>query len=340
VTTTYAVGPVQPFPVGPTFGIKVPKGFTVEGFADDKHPFIPPKKPYVFRKDQLRDVLAFLERPRGDGLYIVGPTGAGKSSIMRQTAARLNWPVQEVNCHRRLELTDLIGQFKLVNGSMQFMYGPAAIAIQDGHILILNEVDFNEPGEIAGLNAVLDGAPLVIAENGGEVIRPHTKFRLVVTGNSAGQGDQSGLYQGILQQNVAFLDRFRFMETGYMEDDEETQLLGTLIPDLPEEIRKRMVKVANEVRRLFVGDDKNPGTVSTPISTRGVQRWAYLALDFKSAPNALEYALERTVLLRASPEEREALVRIAKDVFGEMWGVLNEAPKPEADTKTSAAQAA
>jgi cobaltochelatase CobS len=50
-----------------------------------------------------------------------------------------------------------------------------------------------------------------------------------------------------------------------------------------------------------------------------LQRWACLALDFKSAPNALEYALERTVLLRAQPEERTAILRIAKDVFGELW---------------------
>ena len=316
---TYAVGKPQPFPVGATFGVKAPKGLAVEGFVDDKNPFVPPKKPYVFRKDQLRDALAFLERPRGDGLYLVGPTGAGKSSLIRQAAARLNWPVQEVNCHRRLELTDLVGQFKLVNGTMQYMYGPASIAIRDGHILILNEIDFNEPGEIAGLNTVLDGAPLVIPENGGEVIHPHPKFRLVVTGNSAGGGDQTGLYQGVLQQNIAFLDRFRFLEAGYMEPDEEVMLLGSLVPEIPEEIRARMVKVANEVRRLFVGDDENPGTISTPISTRGLQRWVCLALDFKSAPNALEYALERTVLLRAQPEERTAILRIAKDVFGELW---------------------
>lgn len=64
---TYAVGKSQQFPVGVTFGVKAPKGLTVEGFADDKNPFVPPKKPYVFRKDQLRDALAFLERPAATG---------------------------------------------------------------------------------------------------------------------------------------------------------------------------------------------------------------------------------------------------------------------------------
>jgi hypothetical protein len=40
---------------------------------------------------------------------------------------------------------------------------------------------------------------LVIAENGGEVIRPHPRFRVFATGNSAGAGDSSGLYQGGLK---------------------------------------------------------------------------------------------------------------------------------------------
>ena len=54
----------------------------------------------------------------------------------------------------------------------------------------------------------------------GETVRPHGKFRLVATGNSAGGGDRSGLYPGVLRQNLALLDRFRLMEVGYPEPAE------------------------------------------------------------------------------------------------------------------------
>ena len=60
------------FVVAETFAVKAPRGLTVEGFADPIHPQIPVKKPYVFR-EYLRDVLAFLAEPAGDGLLLPAP---------------------------------------------------------------------------------------------------------------------------------------------------------------------------------------------------------------------------------------------------------------------------
>ncbi len=316
------------FQVAKTFDIKASKGVVIEGFADESNPFIPPKEAeYVFRKDHLRDVLAFLSRPRTDGLFLTGPTGAGKTSLIRQVAARLNWPVQEVNCHGRMEFGDLLGHWTMVNGTMEFLYGPLATAMREGHILVLNEIDFAEPQELAGLNTVLDGAPLVIPQKGGEVILPNAKFRLVATGNSRGQGDQTGLHSGVLQQNIAFMDRFRVIEVGYMEAGEEEDLLARVAGAVTEDIRKMMVAVANEIRRLFLGDNDNPGELSLTMSTRSLVRWASLTLDYKSAPRPLEYALERALLMRADREEREAILRVAKDKFGELWdGIVSSDP--------------
>ena len=307
------------FSIAETFGIPAPVRMAVEGFADATHPRIPVKRDYVFRKQPLRDVLAFLGQPQGDGLYVTGPTGSGKTSLILQVAARLNWPVHAVTCHGRLELHDLIGQFTLVEGAMQFVHGPLAQALRDGHLLILNEIDLMDPSELAGLNDGVEGQALIIPQNGGEVIRPHPKFRLVATGNSAGAGDPSGLYQGILRQNLSFLDRFRLIEIGYPEPELEDALLAQAIPAIPAPIRNKMIRVANEVRKLFVGED-GTGILSLTLSTRGLLRWAALTVAFKGAPNALEYALDRALTLRAEPEQRLAIHRIAADVFGEEWG--------------------
>ena len=66
---------------------------------------------------------------------------------------------------------------------MTFQYGPLAKAMKYGHVLVLNEIDLADAGELAGLNDVLEGRPLVLADNAGEIIHPHPLFRVVATAN-------------------------------------------------------------------------------------------------------------------------------------------------------------
>ena len=312
----------QRFDVAAAFGVKAPRGLEIEGYADETHPNVPPVQPYVFRQG-LNAVLAFLRDAGGDALLLTGPTGAGKTSLIRQVAARLYWPVQEVTCHGRMELADLLGGFQLTQGETRFVHGPLAIAAHEGHLLILNEIDLMDPAELAGLNDVVEGAPPVIAQNGGEVIRPHRKFRVIATGNSAGAGDSTGLYQGVLRQNLAFLDRFRVLQVSYPDPESELSLLDQLVPDLPTEIARKLIVVANEVRRLFLGEPgseiANGGELTLTLSTRTLVRWARLTVTFKGAPNPLAYALEQALTARAAAEERTAIHRIAADVLGPLW---------------------
>ena len=167
-------------PVKKTFGLTDPEvsdKLTVPGF-DQPGPFTPSADPdYQFRRELISDLLAWLVCGTREGLYLTGPTGAGKSSLVLQVAARLNYQVQRVTGHSRMELPELVGHYTAVGGDLLWQDGPLTLAMRYGHWFLLDELDLLEPGVLAGLNGIVEGAPLVLTENGGEVVKPHPDFR-------------------------------------------------------------------------------------------------------------------------------------------------------------------
>lgn len=294
-------------------------GIEIQGFRPG-HPRVPrAKSNYVFNKEHVRDIRAWLHNGGADGLMLAGPMGSGKSSVITQLAARTGWPVYDITGSARMEFADLLGHHTLVQGEMTYVHGPLALAAANGGLFVLNEADRIDPGELAGLHGVLDGEPLTIAENGGEIIPLHPEFRIVLTCNSNGQGDDTGLYQGVVQQDAAFMDRFWVLHVDYPSPATEKQILASQLPQLPDQLRDKMVDVANEVRRVFTGGSDTATDLSVTMSTRTLLRWGSMLIQFGRAPNAPDYTLTRALLNRASPGEAEAIRKIAEAQFGELW---------------------
>jgi len=295
-------------------------GRMIKGFASpcSHTPAINPD--YLFH-DAMRELVVWFMSP-SDPLYVFGPTGAGKTSLIRQVAAKLNYPVFDVTGHNRLEFNDLAGHLSVENGSMRFQYGPLALAMKFGGLFLLNELDLLDPATVTGLNGVLDGAPLCLPENGGELITPHPMFRFIATANTNGAADETGLYEGTLRQNLAFMDRFWLCEISYPHPDAETQLLERLAPSLPADLRRTMVDFANQVRRLFIGegDNQQPGeTIEITFSTRTLIRWANLTQRFQPLARLgvqpVSYALDRALGYRASRSTRALLHELGQRMF-------------------------
>ena len=296
-----------------------PSGKPVQGFAAPCSYTPTPSPDYLFHESSRDIIVWFLER--SDPLYVFGPTGSGKTSLIKELAARLNYPVFEVTGHGRLEFADLAGHLAVHQGNMEYAYGPLTLAMRHGGLFLLNEIDLVSPDVAAGCNGILDGQPLCLAENSGELITPYPHFRFVATANTNGSFDETGLYQGTLQQNLAFMDRFWLCEVGYPDSQAELALLESRAMILPEDVRTRMVNFANEIRRLFVGEAAGEitKTIEVTFSTRTLLRWADLTVRFQPLANQgiqpVTYALDRALGYRASRETRALLHELAQRIF-------------------------
>ena len=309
---------------------KIPAGLKCLGWrcsdSEDSEPrhFVPKRHDeYVFRDDTIVSVVNFLNSPNGDALFLAGPTGSGKTSIVLEAAARLSWPVQEITCSERFESQDLIGTFVLMSDkpgaapTMRFRYGVLPTAMREGHILLINEFDVASPGELAALNTVLEGGSLTIRETGGEVIKPHPMFRIIVTGNSVGQGDATGMYQGVVAQNLATMDRFRLIKVDYPDIAVEKSILSKAEPELPmKEVVVPMVKAARTIRKQFID-----GEVPVTFSTRTLLRWANLIGVYKQLgyEKPVAKALDEALLNRVSdPAHVSAITESVRGSFPEV----------------------
>lgn len=298
---------------------------------------VPDKELYTFRKSLFNPVLCWLRSndSQEEGLYLTGPAGSGKTSLPEQIAARLNWPCLTVSCNSRMTVQDLIGYTQLtcdpVTGDQttQFVDGPLTKAYRNGFLLILDEYDYLDPTTSAGLNGIFEHKPLVLDQNHGEVLKAHPFFRAIVTGNTAGLDDETGLMTGTQRQNPANIDRFMTLKVPYMAPEDELALLyGHFPPDaqgketFPSETLSKMVDIANLIRKQYIGNIDGPssseGSFSFTMSTRTLVRWArkvVMCRQIKSADPMVE-ALEMSFTNKLSSAEATAVKEIVALKFG------------------------
>lgn len=156
----------------------------------------------------------------GFPVYLAGPTGSGKSHSAYDLAYRTNRPFMRVQGAEDFVVDDLVGGWKARQGDMFFQYGPLPMMMKVGGLLIFDEPTLVSTAVLMELQAVLEGEPLVLKRNRGEVITPEPGFNVICTDNSLGLGEAIE-YVGTQPLNEAFRDRFLFFKYDYMPPSQE-----------------------------------------------------------------------------------------------------------------------
>ncbi len=232
---------------------------------DVKQNLIPDKDDTFVKFGNFNDIKKIIQSRIFYPTFITGLSGNGKTFSVEQACAQTGRELIRVNITIETDEDDLIGGFRLVDGSTVWHNGPVIEALQRGSILLLDEIDLAS-NKILCLQSVLEGKGVFLKKIG-KFIKPTNGFNIFATANTKGKGSDDGRFIGTNVLNEAFLERFPVtFEQSYPAPAVEQKILEGISLDLGIDDRdfcKRLVDWGDIIRKTFYD-----GGIDEIISTR------------------------------------------------------------------------
>jgi cobaltochelatase CobS len=282
----------------------------IEGFEEPTS-FTPAADPkYVFPRDETLALLMAMTGKPKDPALLVGATGVGKTSLVEQIAAKLNYNVVKISFDAAVMRNDIVGEWVVKGKEMSFQYGIIVVAfLMPGTILLLDEWDAQNEETAFVLQRPLqkEDRKIFLLETL-DLIEMHPDNCIMATANTNGQGDDTGLYShGTRIQSYAQLNRFTVtVKLDYLPEDQEEQIVKEAYSDLDEDEVKSLVRAINKVR-----DGYTNGQLSVPLSTRDLLNWTDKYIKFGDAMKAATFCF----LNRMSVEDATVTSGIVQRTF-------------------------
>ena len=299
------------------FGVKAPNAMVdvkeTSKILDQNFKF----DPLVLRKA----ILWLKGAPGFKNFGIVGNAGTGKTSFLKEFAARMGMPFRSVSVSGDTRFESLFGRREIRDGNTLYVETGLAEMARNGGVFCANEFFRMDAGEAMRCVDFMDVGGSLSNPETGEEIPMHPDFRFCFTGNSAGFGDLTGAYAGERRGSFALRDRCTIISLPELSEENEIKMVIDNTPPLAEypEIVSRIVKAAREIRKSFVG---RGGGIAVDITPRGVVRWSNLFFTYWSINNGPSGAiiaepfiesLMDACLNGAPQEDIEAVTEILKN---------------------------
>jgi len=231
----------------------------------EQQSLIPEKDANYVPFGNFSDVKKIIQSKKFFPLFITGMSGNGKTYSVEQACATLKRDLIRVNITIETDEDDLLGGFRLQDGSTAWHNGPVVEALERGAVLLLDEVDLAS-NKILCLQSILEGNGVFLKKIG-RYVKPAPGFNIIATANTKGKGSEDGRFIGTNVLNEAFLERFALtFEQEYPNTATETKILVKLLQSLggsDDDFCARLADWADVIRKTF-----KDGGVDEIISTR------------------------------------------------------------------------
>ena len=107
------------------------------------------------------DVLSIVQSNRFFPVFISGHSGNGKTMSVEQACAKAKRKFVCVSMTPETDESDLLGNYVLINGNMEWRDGPVTTAARQGAVLCIDEIDYGAQN-LSCLQRVLEGKPFML----------------------------------------------------------------------------------------------------------------------------------------------------------------------------------
>ena len=277
-----------------------------------------------------KDVISVLTDDASHPVWLTGSTQCGKDMLVHYCGRELGRPVVQINCRGDMGSEVFFGEKTIVvdpvtkQNVISFQKGLVEQAFTTGldeqgnevgepAILFITEAA-SMPAQVAiGMNRMLESddtrRTLVIDQDGGRVVRSHSKLRIVFAANTVGRGStgtESSAYTAQMDAlDISLLNRIAVcFRMGY-DRNVEKHILAEKIGD--DRVSAMVIKFRDAVRDLI-----KQGKLSSPFSTAHIVHIADMYRIFGDLGKAIYYVVFEFLL----PEEKSKYNELAMGIVG------------------------
>lgn len=185
---------------------------------------------------------------------LVGHAGVGKDTILKVLAAATNRPIKVINMDNSVIANELYGDHTInEEGHIVFEDGVFPHGAKYGFWVVISEVNAAPPGILSTLHQAFEKDATIHVKQSDEMISPSPQFRLATTRNPPTED-----YGGMDELNSAFADRLNPVEIGYLNKEQEVELIDEMANDNRKIVTTDQIESLVEMANTFRNNADNP----------------------------------------------------------------------------------